>query len=239
MLRKSVIFANKSLDRVVFLASLLLFLICLFAMVDAYMIYAGAADKSVLQFKPDLANPESLTELSDDAVAWLTVDDTKIDYPVMQGQNNDEYLNKDPYGNYSLSGSIFLDMRNDSNFNDQYSLIYGHHMEYEAMFGALDQFSTKEYFELHRTGTLISLGGACYNIRFFASCKASANESVIFDPPGTTVSDILDYLKANAYVYYPGEASASSKIVALSTCMSGENIDRMIVFGVLTEMEGF
>lgn len=239
MLRKSVIFANKSLDRLVFLVSLLMFLICLFAMVDAYMIYAGAADKSIFQFKPDLANPESLTELSDDAVAWLTVDDTRIDYPVLQGQNNDEYLNKDPYGNYSLSGSIFLDMRNDRNFNDQYSLIYGHHMEYEAMFGALDKFSDKEFFDLHRTGTLIATGGACYEITFFASGKASANEKVIFDPPQTSVSKILEYLNDNHYVFYPEDVNASSQIVALSTCMSGENIDRMLVFGVLTEMEGF
>lgn len=42
-------------------------------------------------------------------VAWLTIDDTKIDYPVMQGKDNTEYLNKDPYGDYALAGSIFLD----------------------------------------------------------------------------------------------------------------------------------
>ena len=235
MVRKTIIFLNKSVDRVVFVVSLLLFLICLFAMVDAYNVYKGANDKSVIKYKPSVDNPGTLAELSPDAVAWLTVDDTKIDYPVMQGQNNDEYLNKDPYGEYSLSGSIFLDVRNDKNFNDDYSLIYGHHMEYEAMFGVLDRFFEKEYFDTHRTGTLIVTDGKSYSIRFFASCKAEANESMVFDPTEIKTSELLDFLAENAAIYYPGVADKDAKIIALSTCMSGLNLKRMVIFGVLTE----
>lgn len=123
-------------------------------MIDAYMVYTGANDSSILKFKPAAGNTEALRELSDDAVAWLTVDNTRIDYPVMQGKTNEEYLNKDPYGEFSLSGSIFLDSRNDKSFGDEYSLIYGHHMEYEAMFGALDGYAGKAFFDAHKTGTL-------------------------------------------------------------------------------------
>ena len=101
----------------------------------------------------------------------------------MQGKTNAEYLNKDPYGEFSLSGSIFLDNRNDKTFSDPYSLLYGHHMEYGAMFGALDEYKDKSYFEAHRTGLLTVTNGDEYNIRFFAACKAQATEKVIFDPP--------------------------------------------------------
>ena len=138
MLRKSIIIAHKSINFIVAIVSLLLFLICLYAMIDAAMVYNGANDSEIMKYKPAAGNTEELRELSEDAVAWITVDGTRIDYPVMQGKTNSEYLNKDPYGEFSLSGSIFLDNRNNKTFSDPYSLIYGHHMEYGAMFGALD-----------------------------------------------------------------------------------------------------
>ena len=233
MLRKVLIFAHKSMDCMVAVISSLLFLICLYAMIDAYMVYEGANDSEILKFKPETGNTEVLRELSEDAAAWLTVDDTRIDYPVMQGKTNGEYLNKDPYGNFSLSGSIFLDSRNDKNFTDEYSMIYGHHMEYGAMFGSLDEYADKAFFASHRTGTLTVTKGNKYKIRFFASCKAQATEKVIFDPPESDNPSLLAYLDKYALVYYPQEVGSNSKIIALSTCQSAENNERIIVFGIL------
>ncbi|WP_407721195.1 class B sortase [Ruminococcus sp. JE7B6] len=233
MLRKSIIIAHKSIDYIVLISALLLFLICLYAMIDAYMVYAGANDSNIMKYKPAAGNTEILRELSGDAVAWLTVDNTKIDYPVMQGETNSEYLNKDPYGEFSLSGSIFLDSRNDKMFSDPYSLVYGHHMEYGAMFGSLDGYADREYFDAHRTGTLTVIKGAEYKITFFASCKAQATDKVIFDPPESSNQALLAYLKKHAIIYDPRGVSAGSKLIALSTCQSAESYERMIVFGTL------
>ena len=142
-MRKAIRFADTLINRIVAVICLLLFLICLYAMIDAVNVYLNANDTSVLKFKPKLGeSQEPLREAVKDAVAWLTVDDTSIDHPVMQGKTNDIYINKDPYGNFSLSGSIFLDSRNSSDFSDEYSMIYGHHMEHGAMFGALDDLTT-------------------------------------------------------------------------------------------------
>ena len=233
MLRKSIIVAHKSINIIVVIASLLLFLICLYAMIDAYMVYVGANDSGILKYKPESGNTEKLREMSEDAVAWLTVDDTRIDYPVMQGENNTEYLNKDPQGEFSLSGSIFLDSRNDKTFSDPYSLIYGHHMEYGAMFGALDEYKDKAFFDSHRTGLLTVVNGTEYQITLFAACKAQATEKVVFDPRESDNKSLLEYLKKNALIYYPQGVDAGSKLIALSTCQSAENNDRMIVFGTL------
>ena len=233
MLRKSIIIAHKSIDYIVLIAALLLFLICLYAMIDAYMVYAGANDSNIMKYKPAAGDTEMLRELSGDAVAWLTVDDTRIDYPVMQGETNSEYLNKDPYGEFSLSGSIFLDSRNEKMFSDPYSLIYGHHMEYGAMFGALDEYAGKEFFDAHKTGTLTVIKGAEYKITFFASCKAQATDKVIFDPPESSNQALLEYLNKHAIIYDPRGVSAGSKLIALSTCQSAESNERMIVFGTL------
>ena len=233
MIRKSIIFAHKSINFIVAIISLILFLICLYAMIDAYNVYVGASDTGILKYKPVAGNTEILRELSGDAVAWLTVDDTRIDYPVMQGETNSEYLNKDPYGEFSLSGSIFLDSRNDKMFSDPYSLVYGHHMEYGAMFGSLDEYAGKEFFDAHKTGTLTVIKGAEYKITFFAACKAQATEKVIFDPTESNNQALLAYLKKHAIIYDPHGVSASSKLIALSTCQSAESYERMIVFGTL------
>ena len=233
MLRKGIIISDKTIIAVVAIVASLLFLICLYAMIDAYNVYVGANDSGILKYKPESGNTEKLRELSDDAVAWLTVDDTRIDYPVMQGKTNDDYLNKDPYGEFSLSGSIFLDSRNEKMFSDPYSLIYGHHMEYGAMFGSLDGYADREYFDAHKTGTLTVIKGAEYKITFFASCKAQATEKVIFDPPESDNLSLLEYLNKHSLVYYPQEVNAGSRLIALSTCQSAESNERMIVFGTL------
>ena len=234
MLRKSIIVAHKSINFIVAIVSLLLFLICVYAMIDAVMVYNGANDSGIMKYKPAVGNTEELRELSADAVAWITVDSTRIDYPVMQGKTNAEYLNRDPYGEFSLSGSIFLDNRNDKTFSDPYSLIYGHHMEYGAMFGSLDEYKDKAFFDAHRTGLLTVTYGDEYNIGIFAVCKAQATEKVIFDPPESNNQALLEYLNDHALIYDPSGVGAGLKLIALSTCQSAESNERLIVFGVLT-----
>ena len=132
-------------------------LIVMYCAYDTWYVFDRADDDSYLSFKPDRVNAAELEDspITSDMVAWITIDDTNIDYPVMQGFDNSQYLNLDPYGEYSLSGSIFLDSRNASGFTDPYSIIYGHHMEYGKMFGALDRFLDDQYLSSHRTGTLI------------------------------------------------------------------------------------
>ena len=232
MLHKTLKTVDKSIDRIVLIVSLLFFLICIYAMYDAIVVYYNANDTSVLRYKPSgKEDVAAMQELSDYVVAWLTVDNTNIDYPVMQGQDNNEYLNKDPYGNYSLSGSVFLDSRCDCKFHDDYSLLYGHHMDYGSMFGALDNFIKQDFFNTHRAGSLITTAGEEYEIVFFAVCKANADNKVIFNPQNTNKNLLLTYLEQNATIFE--QPQKNFKLIALSTCQSAENIERIIVFGIL------
>ncbi len=112
-------------------------------------------------------------------------------------------------------------------------VIDGHHMEYGAMYGALDEYIDESYFDAHRTGTLVTIGGGSYTIELFASCKADATESLIFDPPKSTNRELFNYLETHAAIYEPQRVMESSRILALSTCQSADTIERMIVFGVL------
>ena len=151
-------------------------------------------------------------------------------------KDNKEYLNKDPFGKYSLSGSIFLDSRNNRDFSDSYSVLYGHHMDYGAMFGALDEFKKKDYFDSHRTGRLVTVSGKTYDIRFFAAAVVLATDPIVFHPTDATAAALLDKLAGAAMIYEPPEAENDLKVIALSTCQDADTIDRMVLFGVMKEI---
>ena len=109
------------------------------------------------------------------------MDDTHIDYPVVQGEDDMEYINKDVYGQFALSGSIFLSSVNSRDFTDPYSLVYGHHMANGAMFGDIIEFADPAYFEAHTTGTLY-LPEQTIPITLFACVETSASDPVVYNP---------------------------------------------------------
>lgn len=224
---------DRTTDMLLLLFFLLLLLIGAYTMYDTVLIYDAAGGKDLRSFKPLVTDMETggwdMHALSEDVVAWLTVEDTTIDYPVMQGRDNNEYLNKDPFGAYSLAGSLFLDARNASDFSDPYSLIYGHHMEYGKMFGALDDFLEEAYFDAHRTATLV-VSDKVYTIRFFACLEADASASEIFAP--TEADGTLEYVRSHAHIWREPEGE---KLIALSTCKFPQTTERIVVFGVLKD----
>lgn len=223
--RKITHFINKVLDIPVYLALLFSLFLGVYSIYDNYMVYKTAGDESLKRFKP---GAESEEEKPTDMIAWLTLDETTIDYPVMQGLNNLEYLNKDPYGEYSMSGSIFLDSRNAPDFSDDYSLIYGHHMEH-TMFGAIDFFLDKTYYEKHRTGTL-TVGNKTYRLKTFAVVEALAEEDKIFNFKEGT----LEYIKENAKIINK-EDMPNGRYIGMSTCKFPDTTERTILFAVLEE----
>ena len=147
----------------------------------------------------------------------------------MQGDTNSDYLNINPYGEYSLSGSIFLDSRNGSDFSDDYSILYGHHMEYGNMFGALDDFLSQSYLDSHSTGTLL-VGKNNYTehkLGIFACAKVNAYENNVLDPD--TLENITKVIEENA-VHINTSIEKSNHILALSTCTEPVSTNRLIVF---------
>ncbi|MBR5166392.1 MAG: class B sortase [Ruminococcus sp.] len=210
-------------------------LIGLWQCYDNYYIFEHAVDDDIIRFKPhSQAAGEPVGEESpicQDMVGWITIDGTNIDYPVMQGADNVCYLNTDPLGEYSLTGSIFLDSRCSADFSDEYSLIYGHHMDYGKMFGALDDFTSETYLKNHDTGTLLvgRNGEKEYPLKVFAAMRVSAREKTVFDLDS---GRIRQYIRENADVL---TEERETRIVALSTCADANSVARIVVFCYITE----
>lgn len=92
---------------------------------------------------------KALCEGNDSIRGWIRIDDSPVDYPVLQGMNNSEYVSRLADGSYNIFGSIFLDCRNSKDFSDRHNIIYGHNTTKGSMFGSLKEYKDKAYFDSH------------------------------------------------------------------------------------------
>lgn len=238
--------ANSFVNLIVILSLLLAGSYAAYALWDNHRIYTAAENvqEDMLRLKPVVeddgsASFEELLTINPDVCAWVTLDNTKIDYPILQGKTNLTYINKDVYGNFALAGSIFLDSRNQRDFSDIYSLLYGHHMEGGRMFGDLDLFKDEEFFDENRTGTLI-LPDRFYNLEIFACLLAEAGEDTIFDPQQwqTDIDGLISFAEENSMYLREKtmkklEQMEQPQVLALSTCSTEFTDSRTIILAVM------
>lgn len=223
-----------------------------YALWDNEQIYAAAdnVQADMIKLKPKVTvNAEEeeeegatfaeLLAINKDVRAWVTVDNTNVDFPVVQGEDNLSYINTDIYGNFALAGSIFLDSRNAPDFSDAYSLLYGHHMANSGMFGDLDLFKDERFFNDNRTGMLI-LPDRAYNLEIYACLLVKASEDNIFEPEAVSgdMNTLYNFCMENAMFVHEETIEAvkndpSAQTLALSTCSSEFTDARTIVLAVM------
>lgn len=236
---------NRILSFVAAVMILLMFLYGGYSLWDTSMVYRGAfASSDLLKFKPSVEGAEdnpTLTELqaiNPDVRGWLTIDDTHIDYPVVQGETDMDYINKDVYGEFALSGAIFLSCLNSPDFSDSYSLVYGHHMDNGGMFGDVVEFTDRDYFEKHGAGHLF-LPGSTYEITLFACVETDAYDPVIYSPQNQekgNIGSLLEHVEENAVQYREIGMKKDDMVIGLSTCAEAETNGRVVVFGRLDKI---
>ena len=221
---------NTIYDDLMIIALVALLLVVIYSALDTGHIFLQAADDAYTRFRPDRAAAAGIDEspITDDMVGWIVIDDTTIDYPVMQGEDNMEYLNLDPAGEYSLSGSIFLDSRNSRDFTDPYSVIYGHHMQFGKMFGALDDFLDEDYLAAHTTGKLMVGRDAdtVYDLKILCALSADARDEIVFD--------IMSYKEVRKVLASKGY-NEDDRILAFVTCTDADSTDRTILFAYILD----
>ncbi len=199
------------------------------------------------QYRPDFTDIEdsevptstwdSMSEITPNYRAWVTIYDTTIDYPIVQGEDDLYYAMHNIYGESSLTGAIYLAAANTPDFSDNYNLLYGHHMDNGAMFGNLDLFMEREYFDAHREGILVTKDKV-YDFTIFASIKTDAYAGEAYDLGGNKNLNALKIFIENNALIYDAEASwTPEKVLAFSTCASATTNGRLLVYASLTERE--
>ena len=93
---------------------------------------------------------KTLKETNSDIVGWLEIENTKINYPVLQGEDNDFYMTHDYKKEYTKEGSLFLDKDYDWNLPSSNLLIYGHNnIGSTEMFADLLNYKEESYYKEH------------------------------------------------------------------------------------------
>lgn len=227
-------------DFVIITVILLLVFFAFFTAWETGRIYRESDAEKLASYKPETENDLSFAELekiNSDVMAWLTIYGTQIDYPVVQAEDNNKYINQDIFGSFSLTGALFLDYNNKPDFTDFNNIIFGHHMEKEKMFGNLDEFRNKDYFKTHTTGNLYA-NGKNYGIRMFAWLDVDAYDPNIYNTRIAAEADkqvLIDLLKDKSQVFEEGVASSDDRILLLSTCGTDTTNERYILAGIITD----
>lgn len=181
---------------------------------------------------------EALAEINPDIVGWITIEDTEINYPIVQGGDNQYYLKHLFSGEYNSSGCIFLDSRVSADFADRHSLLYGHHMKNGTMFSGLDKYKKQEYYDAHSIGLLMTPGGN-YEVKFFAGYVASVDNmawDVVFGSDAEFEA-WLESSRERSCFESDVPVAVTDRILTLSTCSYEFDNARFVLLGVLQKEE--
>jgi len=161
----------------------------------------------------------SLARINPDVYGWITVEGTNINYPLVQGEDNDYYLNHAYTGDYLPIGSIFVDFRCEESITRNFNtVIYGHNITTGTMFHDVTKFFKDDYFN----GTYIyvyTLDGI-YVYEPFSIYKTREDYNY-FRTGFTSVEDFVEFaeeLSANSDKAKEVDFNKNSRILTLSTC---------------------
>lgn len=216
-----------------------------YALWDNNTVYSAAKNvqQEMLNLKPgqDGATFEELLAINPDVSAWVSLDNTSIDHPILQGETNLSYINTDVYGDFALAGSIFLDTRSSRDFSDPYSLVYGHDMVKGRMFGDLPLYKEEEFFRENRTGELI-LPDRSYTLKIYAVILTNSHDELIFNPSRYRdgLSTLINYAEDNALYLHEEmteelkkRADKDLQVLSLTTCSAEFSNARTIILAIM------
>lgn len=170
-------------------------------------------------------------------IGWVKIDDTNIDYPVMQTTDNEYYLDHNLNQEYDKNGSIFMDKDCDVLKPSTNFILYGHHMKNGQMFGSLSLYSDQSYCEKHpyiQFDTIYEKG--LYEIMYVFRSRVYSEDEIVFkyyqfiDAQSEQEFDSYMNDMAEMSLYDTGvTASFGDQLLTLSTCDYQEKNGRFVV----------
>lgn len=211
----------KNIYMIIALVILLIMIILFCSIYDMYKYTYRGIDTVAYR---DFATLEGINK---DIVAWVTMDGTSTDHPVVQGRDNFEYLDKDFYGEDYAGGTVFLDAGNSRDLSDRYNIIHGHHMAQGAMFGTLEKYLKEDFFRNNRTGTLLTRDGS-YSLQVAGVGTFDAYNLAVYSVADKSrmPMELIDKCTFKRQIAFED----GDRMVALSTCSGDMSNNRIVVF---------
>lgn len=204
--------------------------------------YAEVDDNANLALSDLKVDWDGLRAINPDIVAWVYVPGTPINYPVVQGSDNQEYLHKAFDGStgwLASAGTIFLDASNTSDLSDRNNALYGHHMNDGSMFASLADFEDQGTFDSHRDIYVLTPQGN-YRLKTFALVKTTGSDAIVqtsFANDASYQAYVQDKLNRSV-VSQKGDTLTAADIkqsVLFSTCEYSQNDGRAVLFAAVVE----
>lgn len=179
---------------------------------------------------------DAITEQNSDIIAWLYSPDTPINYPIVQAPNNNYYLHHLVDGSYNSAGTLFADYRNASDLTDWTTIIYGHNMLDDSMFGSLLNYKNPDYYTAHPI-LYLQTPNNNYKVNVFAGCTIYCSSKIYNTSlDKTEKAALVKSCIENSDFISEYQLHASDKILILSTCnYDGTTDSRYVVLGALQD----
>lgn len=175
-----------------------------------------------------------LKEKNSDVVAYMKINNTNIDYPIVRTTDNSYYLTHNLEKKYNESGWIFMDYQNKLDNSDKNIIIYGHNRKNDSMFGTLKKALKTEWQddENNRIIYFVTPNGLeKYEIFSVYEEKASIDPLKVDFKDETEYFNFIENLKNKSFKDFEVELSKESQILTLSTCGDNSN-NRILVHGI-------
>ena len=216
---------------------MIMFLSC-YMLWDSNQVYQAADAKNYEAYIPTEKHTKSFEELqkiNPDIIGWIRINETNVNYPLLQAEDDDTYMNTDAEGKYSLSGSIFLHCANKPDFSDFNNMIYGHHMEKHMMFGDIGEFTNQNFFNKHHYGNLY-YDGINHGIEFIAIMQLDAYNERAFNVciSEEAKQEYIKLIDNNSLYKRNVQISPNDHLVILTTCTSDMTNGRNVLVGKIT-----
>ncbi len=194
-----------------------------------------ASEAPIQENKEVVIHFEELLRMNPDTVGWLRFDEpAQISYPLVRGENNDEYLHRTFEGKRNSAGTIFVDADNAGDFSDRNTFIHGHNMKNGSMFGQLRKYKSQSFCKENPYFYIHTPDGKVSTYQVFAVCivKDTSESYNKWYNSDQEFLDYIEYVQASAKYPVDVEVKSDSKIVSLSTCTNVSDDERLIVHGV-------
>lgn len=184
-------------------------------------------DSAAQQLKQTDLN--TLRQINEDVLGWIHIPGTKIDYPILQGADNEYYLKRTWKGQRNPVGSIFLETQNSRDFTDWNTIIYGHNMSDGSMFGGLEKYRKQDYWEKHPYIYIVTDAGV-QRYEIFSSYVANVDSKTygLSFRQTQTREDFLTMALEQSQIDTGIRPAITDQILTLSTCSGGETTRRVI-----------
>lgn len=168
-----------------------------------------------------------------DIIAWIYCEDTPINYPIVQSGDNSYYLRRLTDGSYNRAGTLFMDCACSSDFSDFNTVIYGHNMKTDIMFGTLPDYKEQGYYEQHPVMWLFT-PNETYKIELFAGFLTTAGSDIYtaLDSEKQLADYIAEALSSSDFKA-DLDPTGAAHIITLSTCSYEYKTARYVLIGVL------